>query len=177
MLTASTLVLNQSFEPIKIISWQRAMTLLAQAKVEIIETHALTTRTPSFTFQLPAVVRLFHYVKTRARTVVPFTRHNLYLRDGHRCQYCEETFEADALTFDHVIPLAQGGQGGWENIVTACQPCNRKKADQTPEQARMPLARRPRRPPALPMLKVSQQARKTPVQWRDYLFLSDLPAN
>src|SRR6185503_16187322 len=35
--TAQTLLLNQGFEPIKVISWQRAITLLFLGKVEVLE--------------------------------------------------------------------------------------------------------------------------------------------
>jgi 5-methylcytosine-specific restriction endonuclease McrA len=32
------------------------------------------------------------------------------------------------LTFDHVVPAAHGGRKAWENIVTCCVSCNRRKA-------------------------------------------------
>jgi 5-methylcytosine-specific restriction endonuclease McrA len=47
---------------------------------------------------------------------------------------------------DHVIPRSQGGKTVWENIVTACRECNRKKGGRTPEQAHMFLHTRPRQP-------------------------------
>ena len=37
--TTRTLLLSQGYEPIKIISWQRAITLLALDKVEVVEQH------------------------------------------------------------------------------------------------------------------------------------------
>src|SRR5688572_1005483 len=140
-----TLLLNATFEPIKIVSWQRAMTLWAQSKVEIIETHDREARSVSFTFKLPSVVRLLRFVRIRIRKdYVPFTRANIYARDKHQCQYCGKEFASEDLTFDHVIPSAQGGRKTWDNIVTACMPCNREKDARTPEEAGMVLIRVPK---------------------------------
>ena len=49
---------------------------------------------------------------------MPFSRANIYARDDHSCQYCGEVFPTAELTFDHVVPVAQGGRKDWENIVT-----------------------------------------------------------
>jgi 5-methylcytosine-specific restriction endonuclease McrA len=166
-----TLLLNATFEPIKVVSWQRAMTLWAQDKVEIVETHDREARSVSFTFKLPAVVRLLRFVRIRVRKdYVPFTRANIYARDGHQCQYCGQSFASEDLTFDHVVPSAQGGRKTWENIVTACVPCNRTKDARTPEQAGMVLIRAPRKPAASPALRVTVGLRKTPESWRNYLY-------
>jgi hypothetical protein len=45
-----TLLLNATFEPIKVVDWQRAMTLWCQGKVEIVEHHDREVRAVSFTF-------------------------------------------------------------------------------------------------------------------------------
>ena len=165
-----TLVLNATFEPLKIVNWQRAITLWVQGKVEILEEHDRTVRAVTFSFKLPSVVRLLHMVKLRRRPVVQFTRANIYARDDFRCQYCGNEFEPEDLTFDHVVPVAHGGTRGWTNIVTACEPCNRKKANRTPEEAGMVLLRKPHRPHVLaPTMKVSIGFR-TPANWHSYLY-------
>jgi 5-methylcytosine-specific restriction endonuclease McrA len=94
----------------------------------------------------------------------------VYSRDDHRCQYCGDKFPPAQLTFDHVIPVARGGQKGWDNIVTCCIPCNRRKGDRAPEQAGLRLVRRPRRPAALPALTLSLGLKRAPESWRDYLY-------
>lgn len=166
-----TLLLNATFEPIKIVSWQRAMVLWAQNKVEILEEHGREVRAVSFTFKLPSVVRLLRFVKIRQRAdYVPFTRANIYARDGHRCQYCGREFETEDLTFDHVVPAAQGGRRTWENIVTACVRCNSSKDNRTPAQAGMTLLRQPKKPSSSPALRVSIGLRRTPESWRNYLY-------
>jgi 5-methylcytosine-specific restriction endonuclease McrA len=113
-----TLVLNATYEPIKIVDWRRAIVLWCQGKVEIVAEHDREVRAVTFTFKLPSVVRLLKFVRVRvARESVPFTRANIYRRDDYECQYCGETFESEDLTFDHVMPAAQGGRRDWTNIV------------------------------------------------------------
>src|SRR5229473_2917883 len=125
-----TLVLNATYEPLRIVSWQKAITMLFQGKVEVI---------------------------------------NVYARDDHRCQYCGRRLAPSQLTFDHVIPVARGGHKGWDNIVTCCIPCNRRKGDSTPEEIDFHLVRRPRRPESLPSLTLSLGLHRAPASWRDYL--------
>lgn len=166
-----TLLLNATFEPIKIVDWQRAMVLWCQGKVEILEEHDREVRAVSFSFRLPSIVRLLRYVRIRRqKDVVPFTRANIYARDGHACQYCGETFSTEDLTFDHVVPQAQGGHKSWENIVTACVPCNRRKDARTPAEAGMALLSVPKRPSSTAILRVSIGLRKMPKTWLSYVY-------
>jgi 5-methylcytosine-specific restriction endonuclease McrA len=101
---------------------------------------------------------------------VPFSRANIYARDDHTCQYCNETFSTSDLTFDHVVPVAHGGRKDWENIVTCCVPCNRKKGGRTPSEAGMRLIRHPRRPDSAPAIRITVGIRSAPESWRDYLY-------
>ena len=166
-----TLVLNATFEPIKVVDWQRAITLWVQGKVEIVTEHDREVRAVSFTFRLPSVVRLLRFVRVRQRRDhVPFTRANIYARDGHACQYCGSGFPDDELTFDHVIPAAQGGRKDWTNIVTACVTCNRRKGARTPQEAGMALVRQPRKPAPTAALRVSVGIHRAPAAWRDWLY-------
>jgi len=165
-----TLVLNSTYEPLDVVDWQRAMTLWAQDKVEIIETHDREMRSVKFTFKAPSIVRLLHFVRSKKRQAVPFTRANIYIRDEYTCQYCNNEFEGSKLTFDHVVPLSHGGPRTWENIVTACKDCNRHKADRTPAQAGMTLKSKPVRPSFAPQFRVSVGIRKTPSSWRQWLY-------
>ena len=165
-----TLVLNASYEPLKVVDWQRAITLWVQGKVEIIEEHDRVVRAVSFSFKLPSVVRLLRFVKLRQRPLVQFTRANIYARDNFTCQYCDVAFEPEELTFDHVVPVAQGGTRGWENIATACEPCNRRKGARTPEEAGMRLRRAPKRPLIVPHAMKLSLGVRTPASWRSWLY-------
>ena len=165
-----TLLLNATFEPLDVLHWQRAMVLWAQGKVEIVETHDKEVRSVSFSFKLPSVVRLLKYVRTRRRPQVQFTRANIYTRDNYTCQYCRKEFPTQDLTFDHVVPASQGGTRTWDNIVTCCLSCNRRKANRTPDEAEMTLMRKPVRPAYTPVFRVTLGIRRTPESWRDYLY-------
>lgn len=172
-----TLVLNATYEPLKVIDWQRAITLWVQGKVEIVEEGDRVIRSMSLSFKIPSVVRLLYYAKLRKRPTVQFTRANIYARDEYTCQYCfggdpqaPTPSKPEDLTFDHVLPVSQGGTRNWDNIVTACEPCNRRKANRTPEQAGMLLRHKPRRPSVLaPTMKISL-GYKTPANWRSWLY-------
>ena len=166
-----TLLLNATYEPLKVVHWQKAITLLCQGKVEIVSTYDREVRSVSVTFRLPSVIRLLRYIRIKRRIdYVPFSRANIYARDRHHCQYCGHLFPTSDLTFDHVIPVAQGGRKDWENIVTCCVSCNRNKGGRTPLEAGMHLTRVPRRPERAPALRITVGLRSAPESWRDYLY-------
>src|SRR3954465_8907744 len=100
-----TLLLNASYEPLKVVHWQKAVTLWCQGKVEVIAVHDREIRAVSFTFKLPSVIRLLRFVKIKRRfDYVPFSRANFSPRENPPCQYCNEPFPTSELTFDHVTP-------------------------------------------------------------------------
>lgn len=166
-----TLLLNATYEPLKVVHWQKAITLWCQGKVEIVASHDREIRAVSFSLKLPSVIRLLRYVRIKKRfDYVPFSRANIYARDAYTCQYCAGSFPTQELTFDHVIPVSQGGRKDWENIVTCCVSCNRRKGGRTPEEARMRLVRPPRRPQSAPAIRITIGLRNAPDSWRDYLY-------
>jgi len=54
-------------------------------------------------------------------------RIKVYERDGYKCRYCDKQLTRFTTTLDHVRPIAEGGDNGFENLVTACLGCNSKK--------------------------------------------------
>lgn len=149
----ATLLLNASFEPIRVISWQRAITLFFLGKVEVVEEYDREVRSVSVTIKMPAVVRLLQYVQLGRRRP-PLSRINVLARDEFHCQYCNHFLSRRDATLDHVIPRSQGGTTSWENVVTACHECNRKKGGRTPKQAGMHLVKLPLQPEWLPILSM-----------------------
>src|SRR4029453_12002628 len=146
-----TLLLNATYEPLKVVHWQKAITLLCQGKVEVISEYDREIHSVSFSLKLPSVIRLLRYIRIkRTMHYWPFSPANIYARDDPSCQYCGEVFATSELTFDHVVPVAQGGRKDWENIVTCCITCNRRKGGRTPSEAGMHLIRIPRRPERAP---------------------------
>jgi 5-methylcytosine-specific restriction endonuclease McrA len=165
-----TLLLNNTYEPLQVISWQRAITLLWTNKVEVIEEHDEEIHSISFSMKIPSVLRMLLPVRIKRRAPVKFTRLNIFTRDGFTCQYCAQKFESEELTFDHVVPVAQGGKKSWENIATACVGCNSKKEGRTPQQAGMKLLKKPKQPVWAQVVTVTIGLKKTPDSWRDYLY-------
>jgi 5-methylcytosine-specific restriction endonuclease McrA len=154
--------------PHKIISWQRAVTLLYLGKVEVVEEYDDVLRSITVSIKTPAVVRL---TKSRASTkqVVRFSRVNVYTRDAFRCQYCGEKKAMDELNYDHVVPRARGGQTVWENIVTSCYGCNDRKGSRTLEEAGMKLLRTPVKPKSLPITPAFRfELAGLPPVWQPY---------
>ena len=134
-----TLLLSQGYQPVRIISWRRAICMSFLGKVEVVSTHpGREIRTVSRSYPAPAVVRLIRHYRVGPQ-VVRFSRRNVYLRDRFVCQYCGERFPERELTLDHVTPRSRGGVTSWGNVVACCGVCNRKKGNQTPQQANMPL--------------------------------------
>lgn len=165
------LVLNASYEPIKIVSWQKAILLWFQGKVEVIEHHDVHVRSVNLSFQLPSVIILKRFVKTKKEIAIRFSRENVYLRDNYSCQYCDREFSTKELTLDHVLPVSLGGKKSWHNIVTACKACNQKKGNKTPEEAKMPLKKLPSTPRWLPKASLDLVPITAPTSWRIYFGL------
>jgi len=156
-----------SYYPLSLWPWQETVKAVFLDRVEVIAEYDQVVRSPSFEMRLPSVISLRDYV---AQDRPPaFTRFNVFLRDGFGCQYCGRT---DDLTFDHLTPRSKGGRTTWENIVTACGPCNLRKGGRMPREARMFPYKPPHRPT---MHQLQAVGRRFPpnhlhASWLDYLY-------
>ena len=167
MLNESVLVLNRSWIAIQIADARRAISLLYRGYARVVSPVDFSTydfddwkelsktaddyviRTVDFKIKVPDVIvlTLFNGIHRRE---IKFSRRNIFERDKNTCQYCAKQFKKTELTLDHVLPRSAGGRSTWENLVLACVPCNVKKGSRMPEDARMPLIRRPRKPRWVP---------------------------
>ena len=185
-----TLVLNSAYMPIDRVSWTDAIGDLLTGRAEVVDTYehrlvrsgqrvleddlpytfdALRTDEPG-TWKVPSIIR-FLSKAVFVKRYVKFNRHNVWLRDKGRCQFCLTQTRLDDFTYDHVKPFSRGGKTCWENIVVACIPCNHHKANRTPEEAGMRLVREPFRPEHLPG-QVSPALRwqdGMPDSWKSFL--------
>ena len=134
-LAAPVLVLNNAFEPINICSVKRAMVLVMKGAAIVQETSGKFLRTSKVKLPLPSVVRLLVY-RSVPRHTRAVSRKNIMIRDGYTCQYCRSQLPTARLTLDHVIPRSRAGRSTWENLVACCYPCNNRKGDRTPDEAR-----------------------------------------
>lgn len=166
------LVLNADFRPLSyyplsLWSWQDAVKAVFLERVNIVSEYEHAVHSPSFEMNLPSVVSLKSYVKPALYPA--FTRFNVFLRDRFQCQYCGDK---DDLTFDHVIPRRMGGQTTWQNVSTACAPCNLRKGGKHPRDAQMHPALKPYRPT---VYELHSNGRLFPPNylhesWTDYLY-------
>jgi 5-methylcytosine-specific restriction endonuclease McrA len=164
----NVLLLNASFEPLRVINWKRALTLLFSGKVEVLEEYAQEIHGVSLTIRLPAVVRLLKLIRVQP-SGVKFSRQHIYARDRYECQYCGEKLPPADLTYDHVVPRALGGATDWTNIVTCCIPCNRRKGGKLLEHSGLRLRRKPGKPGWSPYIVMTIGVRTPPDAWRAYL--------
>src|SRR4051795_8586412 len=116
-----------SYYPLSLWPWQTAVKAMFLERVDVVAHYDREVHSPSIALKLPSVIALRDYV--RPNEYPAFTRFNLFLRDRFSCVYCGSRRE---LTFDHVVPRAQGGRTTWENVATACAPCNLRKGGRTP---------------------------------------------
>ncbi|MDC0748809.1 HNH endonuclease [Polyangium mundeleinium] len=161
-LTLPVLALNRHFHPVQVTTARRAFLLLfggaAHAIDEAGEVHDFSSwrglpvrdsddglSIVGGSLRVPRVLHLRRYERVR-RPTVRLSRRNVMLRDAHQCQYCLKRPPVRDLNIDHVVPRSRGGVDSWENLVTACRPCNLRKGRRTPEEASMRLLRTPTAP-------------------------------
>lgn len=167
-LNARVLLLNQSYEPLTICNVKKAMILIFLGKAELIANNEKKhIHTISKTFPWPSIIRLNGYIKVPYKRII-LTRRNILKRDNHKCVYCGR---GDLpLTIDHIIPKSKGGDDSWDNLVSACLPCNNKKGDRTPDEADMILRVKPYVPNHIIFIK--NNAGRVEETWKPYLFQS-----
>jgi 5-methylcytosine-specific restriction endonuclease McrA len=140
-LDGRVLLLNQTYEPLGTVSVARAVIMTFKNTVTVEELDGdRVLRSARAEFPVPSVIRRRTYINIRRRREASgMKRLRIYMRDKYRCQYCGEKKPASELTLDHILPRSHGGDNSPVNIVTACVPCNNRKSDRTPAEARMPL--------------------------------------
>lgn len=161
------LALNASFEPLTLLPMTRALRLLIDRKAELLEADETRVfRSERREMPAPQVIRLVRYVHVPRKFRRQVTNTFLFARDHYRCQYCQrhrhELRGREFLTRDHVIPLSRGGGNTWENVVTACSPCNNRKGSHLPHEVGLQLLLPPLEPNYVELVWAVR--RVTPVQ-------------
>ncbi len=145
------LALNSSFEPLAVLPIRRALRLVIDRKAEVLEVDETRTfHSERHSFAAPAVIRLVRFVHVPRKFRRQVTNTFLFARDGYRCQYCgrhkSQLRGREFLTRDHIVPISRGGGNTWQNVVTACSPCNNRKGSHLLDEVGM----RPLHPPHEP---------------------------
>lgn len=141
----AVLVLNQNYEPLNVCNVRRALVLVLGGKAEVLQENGHVVATARMVYKVPSVIRLAYYIK-RPRPRVKLSRREVFMRDNHTCQYCGH--RGGDLTIDHVIPRSRGGLHTWDNVVSACRPCNHRKGGKSVAEAHMQLRIQPFEPRA-----------------------------
>jgi 5-methylcytosine-specific restriction endonuclease McrA len=162
------LILNRNWQPVNVATVARALVLLWNEAARVVdpETYQLFTwadwsrisprdgdafiQAVRLRLRVPEVIVLAGYDRLPS-AAVSFSRRNVFKRDHWTCQYCGVQPGGGELTIDHVMPRSQGGTSTWDNCVLSCIDCNKRKADRTPQQAKMKLRKAPVRPTWKPL--------------------------
>lgn len=170
--------LNADFSPMSVfplstMTWQDAIKDVFKKKVFVAAEYEerIPTANPKNSFAFPSVVVSKTYHKPSH--YAPFNRENIWFRDMGRCAYCPKHLTLSELTFDHVVPRSKGGGTDWDNIVCACEDCNRRKAAKSVKDSGLTLRFEPRRPTTFELAKCAKaMGRYAPPleQWNDYLY-------
>lgn len=168
------LALSANYEPLGVITWERAITLVYSNKVTTVEEYECTIRSPSMEIKIPAVVVFKKGFIGNKRNSVRFSRKNVWIRDEGKCQYCHLHVSLSTFTIDHVNPKKLGGQTVWDNVVACCYSCNQKKGDKTVKEAGFRLFKIPRKPIRLPYMQEITDGhysleKNIPEPWKFYL--------
>jgi 5-methylcytosine-specific restriction endonuclease McrA len=183
------LVLNRLWQAVNVCTVDRAFALLYTGHAQVVHEdgprgfntysfrewcdysreveHEDVVRTVSIRIRIPRII-LLSFFDRMPNKEVKFTRQNVFERDKNTCQYCGKKFERKDLNIDHVVPRHQGGLTTWTNIVCSCIPCNSRKGNRTPEQARMHLVRKPKKPRWRPFMEL-QFSRAPHESWHHFL--------
>ena len=172
-MTTQVLLLNVTYEPLRVIPVKRAVGLMMRGVVEGVEGVAARLRTPSTVFEVPSVLRLCYYVYVPQRGAT-WSRRGVLTRDRYTCVYCGarvgerrrgRVLTRYDFTVDHLIPRSRGGGNTWGNTACACRWCNGRKDDRMPHEAGMRLLWEPKTPRVNYMVVSGEM----PAEWRLYL--------
>ena len=167
-----TLILNADYKPLSyfplsICDWKDSIKAVFLEKVNVVSEYNEIVRSPSISFKIPSVISLKQFIVCSRKPA--FTRFNVFLRDGFKCQYCHSK---ESLTFDHIVAKSRGGKTSWENVITACSKCNTSKGNKTLKEAKL-LPKRQTFEPSISFLQ--EKIKKYPPNylhedWKDYLY-------
>lgn len=190
------LVLNKNYQAIAFTTFKRAVAKLYTQRVEVIDFSNNTFNNYDFSswleysatsnkeclwlsdedkIVLPPAIRSLHCDKSITRKLRVVSK-NIFIRDDYLCAYCGKRFSTNNLSIDHIIPKSKKGPHTWDNLITACIPCNSKKGDRTLKEAGMSLLYQPYTPQFRLFSKevVSRLDEDTKNTWSKFIDLFDI---
>lgn len=165
----TVLLLNASYEPLRVVTRRRGLGLLLAGKVDLVvaDPGPGVRTSGGATYETPAVLRLRHMVRVPFRSAVPLSRRAIEARDRRRCQVtgCDRAGQ----TVDHVVPRSRGGTHEWTNVVLMCTRHNSAKGNRLLSELGWQLERDPVAPRGELVLLARAGLRTAPPAWLPYL--------
>ena len=165
-LNNKVLLLNNSYEPISVITAKKAIIMYFLNKVDVVKKSKIVINSLYLKFNIPEVIKLKNYIYIK-HSKIPLTRKNILKRDNNTCQYCGKN--KSEITIDHILPKDKGGNDSWNNLVVACKRCNMIKGNYLLKDIDMQLIRKPFEPTKIIYL---QNVGKNNKSWHPYLYLT-----
>ena len=165
-LNNKVLLLNNSYEPISVITAKKAIIMYFLDKVDVVKKSKIVINSLYLKFNIPEVIKLKNYIYIK-HSKIPLTRKNILKRDNNTCQYCGKN--KSEITIDHILPKDKGGNDSWNNLVVACKRCNMIKGNYLLKDIDMQLIRKPFEPTKIIYL---QNVGKNNKSWHPYLYLT-----
>jgi 5-methylcytosine-specific restriction endonuclease McrA len=169
----NVLLLNASFEPLAVVKLSRAIGLLMDGKVEVIESMpGRELRSAHLRQPMPSVLRLRYYVNVPRRGV-GWSRRGVLARDHHTCQYCGKKLHPHEETVDHVTPQWQCRAQNipantWSNTVASCPRCQQCKGGRSMHEAGMRFFN-PNYEPKIPRTNYLIMTSDIRQEWKRYI--------
>lgn len=149
------IVLNGDYTYLNTVSWKRAVCLVIKGKTEVLKyTDMVFNLANGDHIKIPLIIKLIKVIRMIYKNKVPFSKRNVTVRDNYTCVYCGSNRN---LTIDHIIPKAKGGKSSFENCATACKPCNNKKGNRLPSEARMYMRKQAHAPTISEFLRLKMK--------------------
>ena len=171
----NVLLLNASFEPLAVVGLSRAVGLLMDGKVDVVESvPGRELRSPSTRQPMPSVLRLRYYVNVPRRGV-GWSRRGVLARDRYACQYCGRSLSSHEATIDHIIPqwecrVKKIPASTWSNTVASCPRCQQRKGGRSMHEAGMRFFN-PNYEPKMPRTSYLVMSSGMRPEWRRYIRL------
>ena len=159
-----TLILNSTYQPLSVVPFNRAISLLINKKINSINDSEIIFKSENKRIALPNVALLNYFVNAPYSRRVALNKENIFIRDFYTCQYCG----SQAESVDHIIPKSKGGEHIWDNVVACCKRCNLIKVDKDLTDTRLKLKRNPQRPVGAFWIKTIVGSNPDP-SWEEYL--------
>lgn len=162
------LLLDKNYMALSLVSWKKAIKLMVKGKAEALDGRIIRrVSSASDLHSIPSIIRLLTNVPWKAHSrLMRFSRKNVMIRDGFKCQYCGIKIGKTA-TIDHIVPKSRGGKTNYLNCVACCRSCNNKKSDKPLKETSMALLNKPRKPTFLTLYKHLMD--NPPEEWCDYI--------